>query len=102
MEMTNIVDLTRRDKMTDALTELLRTGAQDLIAKAVEAELSGYMAQFSEMRTDSGHAVVVRNGHHPERLLQTGIGPVRRIGAHPSGEVWARSRGRVGNPACFL
>ena len=76
MEMTNIVDFTRRDKMTDALTELLRMGAQDLIAKAVEAELSGYMAQFSEMRTDGGHAVVVRNGHHPERLLQTGIGPV--------------------------
>lgn len=33
--MANIVDLTRRDKMTGALTELLRTGAQDLIAKAV-------------------------------------------------------------------
>ena len=76
MEMTNIVDFTRRDKMTDALTESLRTGAQGLIAKAVEAELSGYMAQFSEMRTDDGHAVVVRNGHHPKRLLQTGIGPV--------------------------
>ena len=76
METTNIVDFTRRDKMTDALTELLRTGAQDLIAQAVEAEFSGYMAQFSEMRTEAGHAAVVRNGHHPERPFQTGIGPV--------------------------
>ena len=39
METTNIVDFTCRDKMTDALTDLLRTGAQDLIARAVEAEL---------------------------------------------------------------
>ena len=62
--------------MTDALTELLRTGAQDLIAKAVEAELACYLAQFSEMRTESGHAAVVRNGHHPERPFQTGIGTV--------------------------
>ena len=76
METTNIVDFTRRDKMTDALTELLRTGAQDLIAQAVEAELSGYMAQFAQMRTEAGHAAVVRNGYHPERPFQTGIGPV--------------------------
>ena len=76
METTNIVDFARRDKMTDALTELLRTGAQDLIARAVEAELSGYLEQFSEMRTKAGHAAVVRNGHHPERSFQTGLGPV--------------------------
>jgi transposase-like protein len=76
METTNIVDFARRDGMTDALTELLKAGAQDLIASAVEAELAGYMAQFSEMRTDTGHAAVVRNGHHPERPFQTGIGPV--------------------------
>jgi len=41
METTNIVDFTRRDGMTDALTELLRKGAQDLIATAVESELTG-------------------------------------------------------------
>ena len=32
METTNIVDFARRDGMTDALTDLLRTGAQELIA----------------------------------------------------------------------
>ena len=41
METTNIVDFARRDEMTDALTELLKTGAQQLIATAVEAELVG-------------------------------------------------------------
>jgi len=76
METTNIVDFARRDGMTDALTELLRSGAQELIASAVEAELGGYMAQFSDLRTQMGHAAVVRNGHHPARPFQTGIGPV--------------------------
>jgi transposase-like protein len=76
METTNIVDFARRDGMTDALTDLLRTGAQQLIATAVEAELASYLAQFADLRTETGHATVVRNGHHPERPFQTGIGPV--------------------------
>ena len=76
METTNIVDFARRDGITDALTDLLRTGAQQLIATAVEAELAGYLAQFSDWRTEAGHAAVVRNGHHPARPFQTGIGPV--------------------------
>ena len=76
MGTTNIVDFARRDEMTDALTELLKTGAQQLIATAVEAELVSYLAQFTDLRTDVGHAAVVRNGHHPARPFQTGIGPV--------------------------
>ena len=62
METTNIIDFARRDGMTDALTDLLRTGAQELIATAVEAELASYLAQFADVRTDAGHAAVVRNG----------------------------------------
>jgi len=76
METTNIVDFARRDGMTDALTDFLRTGAQELIATAVEAEFASYLAQFADLRTDAGHAAVVRNGHHPARPFQTGIGPV--------------------------
>lgn len=76
MEMDNIVDFASRDGISDALTDLLRTGAQQLIASAVEAELEGFLAQFAEARTAAGHATVVRNGHHPTRPVQTGIGPV--------------------------
>jgi len=32
METTNIVDFARRDGTTDALTELLRSGAQELMS----------------------------------------------------------------------
>ena len=76
MEMSNIVDFSSRDEISDALTDLLRTGAQQLIASAVEAELEGFLRQFSQTRTTAGHAEVVRNGHHPARPIQTGIGPV--------------------------
>ena len=76
METTNIVDFARRDRVTEALTDLLRTGAQQLTATTVEAELTSYLAQFTDVRTEAGHAAVVRNGHHPARPFQTGIGPV--------------------------
>lgn len=46
MEKTNIVDFARRDGITDALTELLKTGAQQLTATAVQAELESFMARF--------------------------------------------------------
>ena len=76
MNMSNIVDFSSRDGISDGLTDLLRTGAQKLIAAAVEAELESFMAQYGGARTTCGHAAVVRNGHHPARPLQTGIGPV--------------------------
>ncbi len=76
MDMSNIVDFASRDASSDALTDLLRTGAQRLIASAVEAELEGFLEQFADARTAAGHAAVVRNGHHPARPVQTGIGPV--------------------------
>lgn len=35
-----------------------------------------FLAEFSERRTEIGRAAVVRSGYHPERAVQTGIGPV--------------------------
>ena len=62
--------------MSDPLTELLRKGARELLQTAVEAELEAFLAQFADHRTPKGRAGVVRNVHHPERTVQTGIGPV--------------------------
>jgi len=84
METSNIVDFASRDAPSDALTDLPRTRAQQLIACAVEAELEGFLAQFAQPRTAAGHAAVVRNGHHPARPVQTGIGLVNvRIPVFP-------------------
>ncbi len=44
----------------DALTELLRAGAQRLISQAVRAELAGFLAAHAEQRDEHGRAAVVR------------------------------------------
>jgi len=61
----------------DALTEVLRSGAQKLLAEAVEAEVAAYLARYADLRDQDGQRVVVRNGHKDEREIQTGIGPVK-------------------------
>lgn len=76
MSKSNMVELSGRGESSDPLTDLLRQGARDLIQRAVEAELSEYLASFEGRRLEDGRAAVVRNGYHPERDIQTGIGPV--------------------------
>jgi putative transposase len=76
MDDATIIDFTGRDAVTDPLTDLLRKGARDLLQAAVEAERDAFLTEFAERRTSDGRAAVVRSGYHPERAVQTGIGPV--------------------------
>jgi len=76
MNKNNVVDLKGRDTITDALTELLQTGAQQLIHQAVQVELEALLEQYTGRLTADGKAAVVRNGYLPERKILTGIGPV--------------------------
>jgi transposase-like protein len=62
--------------VADALTEVLRRGASTLLQQAVEAEVAEYVAQYLELKDELGRQRVVRNGHLPERRVQTGIGEV--------------------------
>jgi len=60
----------------DVLTEILRRGARDMLVEAVENEVAEYVKAHSHHRDDHGHRLVVRNGHLPERTIQTGVGLV--------------------------
>jgi len=60
----------------DTLTEVLRTGARQLLAHALEAERAELLAQYADQQDEQGRALVVGSGHHPEREIQTGLGPV--------------------------
>src|SRR3954464_3072346 len=60
----------------DVLTDLLRDGARRLLAQAVEAEVASWIDDHSHLVDDQGRRQVVRNGHLPERAIQTGIGAV--------------------------
>ena len=74
MDKDNIIELQAPNN--DALQEVLREGAQRLLAQAIEAEVEDLLEQHQDRRTPEGRAGVVRNGYLPERELQTGIGPV--------------------------
>jgi putative transposase len=60
----------------DLLSEVLRQGAQQLLAQAIDAEVAIWIDQHQHCRDAHGHRQVVRNGSLPERSLTTGVGPV--------------------------
>ena len=64
------------NEVRDALTEVLQEGARTLLAQAVEAEVAEFLARHAQKHDAAGRQRVVRNGHLPERTIQTGIGDV--------------------------
>jgi putative transposase len=61
---------------SDALTALVRQGARQIIAQAVEAELAEFLGQYQDLKDEQGRQAVVRNGYLPERTVRTGVGKV--------------------------
>ena len=64
------------EEVDDPLGELLRDGARFLIGSAIKCELEEFLGQFEDRHLEDGRAAVVRNGYHPQREVQTGIGSV--------------------------
>jgi putative transposase len=62
--------------VADALTEVLRSGARELLQQAVEGEVAEFIARHRELKDERERQRVVRNGYKPERTIQTGIGEV--------------------------
>jgi len=62
--------------VSDALTEVLKKGAQSLLKQAIELEVTEFLTQYSDLQNAQGHRQVVRNGYLPERNLQTGLGNI--------------------------
>ena len=60
----------------DILTDILRQGAQEMLADAIRNEVAEYVARHAHLRDDEGHRLVVRNGLLPARTIQTGLGSV--------------------------
>ena len=76
MSKCNLQALSQPETEIDPLHELIRRGARDLIAGAVEAELEAMLAHYSDARTPDGRQAVVRNGYLPARTVQTGVGDI--------------------------
>ena len=75
-QSTNVVRLRQPDAVDDPLTEVLRAGARQLLAQAVELEVEAFLAERAALKLPDGRARLVRHGHAPEREVQTGIGAV--------------------------
>jgi putative transposase len=77
MTDNTVTPLVHPGEFTDMLTDVLRTGARQLLAHAVEAEVECFIEEYADHRLEDGRARIVRHGHFPERDIQTGIGAVR-------------------------
>ena len=76
MKNDNVISLETPAKDEDLLTNMLRQGAQELLTKAVQAELTDFLSQYQDVVDNQGRRAVVRNGHLPRREIMTGLGPV--------------------------
>ena len=78
----------------DVLTDLLRDGARRLLAQAIEAEVASWIDDHSHLVDDQGRRQVVRNGHLPERSIQTRVPPrfLRKYALRPPPNDWMNAR----------
>src|SRR4051812_28678670 len=60
----------------DPLLAVLREGARRMLTQAVEAEVEAFLAAHADLTDGQGRRRLVRNGHAPERSIQTGVGSV--------------------------
>lgn len=60
----------------DPLLMVLRSGARRMLQQVIEAEVEAFLAAHADLEDAHGRRRVVRNGHAPERDIQTGIGPI--------------------------
>ncbi len=73
-ESTPVHQLHPETTAEDALTRLIREGAREVLAAALQAEVDEHIDRFRGTVNAEGKRRVVRNGYLPEREIQTGAG----------------------------
>ncbi len=58
------------------LDELVREGARQMLAAALQAEVAAYIEAHADALDGDGHRLVVRNGYHQPREVTTAAGAV--------------------------
>ena len=76
MKKDTVVSIDEPTAPKDALTDVLREGAQNLLVQAVTAELEELLEEYALQQDGAGRQRVVRNGFLPRREIQTGLGAV--------------------------
>ena len=77
--LTVVHDAREANDNTDSrslLDEIVRDGARQMLAAALQAEVAAYVAQFADQLDEGGRRLVVRNGYHHAREVLTAAGAV--------------------------
>ncbi|MBL0407125.1 IS256 family transposase [Microvirga aerilata] len=75
-DTTNVLRLRQPDEINVPRTDILQAGARKLLAQAIEIEAEAYLSTMRDLKLPDGRERLVRHGHGPERMIQTGTGPV--------------------------
>jgi transposase-like protein len=59
------------------IDQIVRDGARQMLAAALQAEVAAYVYQFAHLRDEDGHRLVVRNGTAEPRTVLTSAGAVQ-------------------------
>ncbi len=73
---STIIPLRQPGVTSDPLTEIAREGARRMLAAALKAEADCFVEMFAHERLPDGRQRLVRHGAGPERVIQTGNGPI--------------------------
>ena len=100
MEEDTVVRLPRRGASVtdDPLLEVLRSGARRMLQQVIEAEVEAFLGAQAELEDAHGRRRVVRNGHAPEREVETGIGPIAVRRLPPQGASALEAPGKAARP----
>src|SRR5262249_36650834 len=85
------VSLPADGSSSSLIDQIVREGARQMLAAALQAEVAAYVGQFAAVRDEDGRRMVVRNGSAEPRTVLTSAGAVevtaprvndRRTGPH--------------------
>ena len=83
-----------QESSRSCLDEILRDGAREMLGRAIEDEVTVFVGARSHLVDENGHRLVVRNGHLPERSIQTPVGelPVKQPRVRDRRDISERER----------
>ena len=64
-ETTNVLAFRQPSMVDDPLTDILRAGARELLARAIEIEVNTFLASTSDLTLPDGRARLVRTATIP-------------------------------------
>ncbi|MBS4728567.1 IS256 family transposase [Mycobacterium sp. SM1] len=65
--------------VSSGIDEIVREGAQRMLAAALRAEVAAYCARFADERDENGYRLVVRNGYHEPREVTIAAGVIKVV-----------------------